>query len=485
MTLDTLQTRFVDEIVNGSGHLVLTGKAGTGKSTALCAAVDAAIKSGKDVALMAPTAMAASIHRDHGLESGTIHHALKWNPARQPLTNRMLVACSCDTDWNAAPDKDRLLIVDEASMVSLWLFEILARDLGEPERPFDGRRLVLVGDWAQLPPVLGYEEMRHAKAMPELRNFGPPDGCVLYHHLFRRQTPTAIVLEESHRANTEWFEKLNRLRELAGASTLGRLGMKCATMSAQQTSDEHIHLCFRRSVAHHRNGERLARLNGRPSIVHLRDGDMELKEGCRVIVTSNRSGGAYINGSRAVFAGMGDDGSMLLDDGVPIHMLADGNWGHAYFGRNSEVDEAAAEKGRHKASWLLSQYDGDIMAAEALKWLEQIIKPENAAMAARFAEGQITFEPYWPVIPGYAITVHKAQGMTLPNALVEDDVFWSQAPARLPYVALSRVPDESNVALCGFGVHSAQVRSDPSYPPLWSRILKWSANHDTTSNAAG
>ena len=42
MTLDKLQTRFVDEILHGATHVVLTGKAGTGKSTALVAAVRAA-----------------------------------------------------------------------------------------------------------------------------------------------------------------------------------------------------------------------------------------------------------------------------------------------------------------------------------------------------------------------------------------------------------------------------------------------------------
>ena len=90
MTLDKLQTRFVDEILHGTTHVVLTGRAGTGKSTALSAGVKAAQAAKMDVMVMAPTAMAASIHRDAGLESGTIHHALRWNPAKEPLPRKLI-----------------------------------------------------------------------------------------------------------------------------------------------------------------------------------------------------------------------------------------------------------------------------------------------------------------------------------------------------------------------------------------------------------
>jgi hypothetical protein len=58
--------------------------------------------------------------------------------------------------------------------------------------------------------------------------------------------------------------------------------------------------------------------------------------------------------------------------------------------------------------------------------------------------------PYWSVLPGYALTVHKAQGMTLSGVIVEEDVFWSIAPTRLPYVALSRVSNGCDVSLNGF-----------------------------------
>lgn len=471
MQLDKLQTRFVDEVLHGATHVILTGKAGTGKSVALCSAVKSAQAAGMDVLVMAPTAMAASIHRDAGLESGTIHHALKWNPAREPLPRKLLSVCGTSTDWAAVPDQDRLLVVDEASMVGLWMFEILARDLGDPARPFDGRRLVVVGDWAQLPPVVGSEETAMAKAMPELKRFGPADGCIFFHPVFCKRSPVAVILEETHRANGAWFESLNALRDCHRPTNLLNLGI-CPPQQHIHDADG-VHMCFRRATAHGRNMERLARLPGREHSMTLRDGEMSLKEGCDVIVTSNRAGGGYINGSRAVFGGVNEDGLVVLDDGNPIKMLADGNWGHGSASTSYVIDEEDAYMGRINAGRMLARL-GSVLEADAKKWLETVSKPGNDALAAKFNNKRIQFVPYWPILPGYAITVHRAQGMTLPGVIVEEDCFWQIAPARLPYVALSRVSDEADVSLAGFLPSSARVRPDPAYPGIFNRIRGWS-----------
>lgn len=470
MKLDAQQIRFVNELLHGRSHIILTGKAGTGKSTALCAGVNAAKAAKMDVLVMAPTAMAASIHRDAGLQSGTIHHALKWNPSREPMPRKLLSVCGYNTDWSAAPDQNRILVVDEASMVGLWMFEILARDLGEPGRPFDGRRLVLVGDWAQLPPVFGPDDQQMAKDMPELRKFGPADGCVLYHRIFKDSPPAAVVLEETHRANSDWFVKLNALRGIERTTLLSDLGMNFGDSRTCVAAErnESVHLCFRRVAAHKRNAERIDRLQGREVMLDLRDGEMMLKEGCEVIVTSNRAGGGYINGSRAIFMGMDSKGRVTLDNGAPISLLADGNWGHSD-GDSYRGDE---DEGRYKAQRILRKY-GEVLEQDALAWLEDVMRPSGGAMAAKFGDGRVTFLPYWPILPGYAITVHKAQGASLESAVIEDDVFWGNAPARLPYVALSRVADEANVMM-GVSSWAAKVRPDPAYPPIFSRIINWS-----------
>lgn len=476
MKLDIEQTTFVDEMINGNTHMVLTGKAGTGKSVALSSAVAAAKNAGKDVLVMAPTAMAASIHRDAGIDSGTIHHALKWNPIKEPLPRKLLALCRLSIDWESAPDQNRILVIDETSMVGLWLFEVLTRELKDEFhrddiRPFNGRRIVLVGDWAQLPSVWTKTEESIAKGMNELKAFGPPAGCVLYHKLFRLHPPKGFILTQSHRADSSWFDSLNVLRDCNKKMSLTDCGMNLPSQR-RSIDDNSVHMCFRRVSAHKRNEECLARLSGREWKVSLRDGLMRLKEGCDVIVTANRANPAYINGSRATFSGITSDGEIILDDENRIRMLADGNWSSHSSVSSNVTNPAKAQEGVDYATRLLTKYH-DILEPDGVLWLTQIIKPNGAGTAEKLARGAIRFLPYFPILPGYALTVHKAQGMTLSGVVVEDDVFWSFAPARLPYVALSRVSDESAVALNGFSPNQVRVKPDPAYPSIISRIEAW------------
>lgn len=310
-----------------------------------------------------------------------------------------------------------------------------------------------------------------AKAMPELKKFGPPDGCIFFHPLFVRHPPVAVILEETHRANGEWFEALNRVRDCHRTSSLSDFDI-CPPQHTRHDGEDKVHMCYRRVTAHNRNAECLARLPGSPRMLQLRDGEMELKEGCDVIVTSNRAGGGYINGSRAVFSGINEDGLIVLDDGNPLKMLADGNWGH-YSGGTSTPRDSDIMTGMSKARCLLARC-AKILEADARKWLEQLLMPHNEHAAGKFGEGRIVFQPYWPILPGYALTVHKAQGSTLSGIVIEEDVFWNISPARLPYVAFSRVSSESDVSLAGFLPNSARVRPDSAYPTVFSRIKGWS-----------
>lgn len=465
MTLDTDQKAFVNETVSGSGHIILTGKAGTGKSAALCAAVKAAQRAGMDVLVMAPTAMAAGVHRDDGLDSGTIHHALRWNPAAEPAWRRLLAARASKTDWGAAPDRSRLLFVDEASMVGLWLFEILARDLGGCGRPFDGRRLVFVGDWAQLPPVTTPDDT-HGAGDTFGAGFGTPGDCALYHPFFNTARPSAFVLTVTHRADGEWYEALNRVRDCGRRASLASLGVSPAAGRPQGA----VSLCYRRVSAQRRNAERLAVLPGREIRLRLRDGETGLKPGCEIVVTSNRAGCGFVNGSRAVFRGVDSTGRMVLDDGKAIGMLADGNWSRSS-GGSVEKDRDSDKTGVKMAAALLSRY-GRLLDADSLAWLDRAAR-EGTGEASALGSGKTVFEPYFPALPAYALTVHKAQGMTLPAVCIEDDVFWNIAPERLPYVALSRVSAAERVALDNARPENLYVRPDPAYSGIFARIRAW------------
>jgi len=117
---------------------ILTGGPGTGKSWTMRALVDAVGRTGASVRLCAPTGKAARrLGEATGHEAGTIHRLLEWSGEDGGFTRD-------ETDPITGAD---LLVVDEASMLSLRLAHALFRAVGPRTH------VLLVGDADQLPPV--------------------------------------------------------------------------------------------------------------------------------------------------------------------------------------------------------------------------------------------------------------------------------------------------------------------------------------------
>ena len=148
--------------------MLLTGSAGTGKTT-LAAAIVKGLKSlGQKLVLLAPTGRAAKVFAQYsGVQAYTIHRRIyRQRQAGDPMSG------SFQLNYNVA--QDTLFLVDEASMVSNGA-GASGGFPAEKQRPMDfgsgrllddlieyvyggkGCRLMLIGDRAQLPPV-GEEE---------------------------------------------------------------------------------------------------------------------------------------------------------------------------------------------------------------------------------------------------------------------------------------------------------------------------------------
>lgn len=123
-----------------TGMLVLTGGPGTGKTTTLNAIITILKDCGKKVFLSAPTGRAAQrMSKVTGCEAKTIHRLLEVDFTKDDemsFKHNEKNQLDCDA-----------LIVDEVSMVDVFLFESLMKAI-----PL-GCRLILVGDSNQLPSV--------------------------------------------------------------------------------------------------------------------------------------------------------------------------------------------------------------------------------------------------------------------------------------------------------------------------------------------
>lgn len=139
ITFETLQRRAVFEAFT-NGVLILTGGPGTGKTTTLNAIIKLFENRSLEIELAAPTGRAAKRMTElTGREAKTIHRLLEveWGEGdgRQFSRNEKN-PLSCD-----------VIIVDEASMIDVLLFDSLLKALRL------SCRIILVGDSDQLPSV--------------------------------------------------------------------------------------------------------------------------------------------------------------------------------------------------------------------------------------------------------------------------------------------------------------------------------------------
>ncbi len=144
MELDELQRQAVLESIR-HGVFILSGGPGTGKTTTINTMIRYFAEEGCDILLAAPTGRAAKrMTEATGYEAKTIHRLLELNGSISDGHSGR----SAKFEKNAEnPLEADVIIVDEMSMVDLFLFQSLLKAV------IQGTRLILVGDMDQLPSV--------------------------------------------------------------------------------------------------------------------------------------------------------------------------------------------------------------------------------------------------------------------------------------------------------------------------------------------
>ena len=180
--LDELQKKAVYESVK-NGIIILSGGPGTGKTTTINMIIRYFMSEEMDIFLAAPTGRAAKrMTETTGYEARTIHRLLELNGAVTEGHNQARFEKNEENPLEAD-----VIIIDEMSMVDIFLFQSLLRAVSI------GTRLIMVGDANQLPsvgPGQVLQDLMDSEHFP----------VVILEKIFRQAKESDIVLN-AHRIN--------------------------------------------------------------------------------------------------------------------------------------------------------------------------------------------------------------------------------------------------------------------------------------------
>ena len=387
-----------DFVENTGRSIFLTGKAGTGKTTFLRTVMQ---QSRKRPIVVAPTGVAA-------INAGgvTIHSffQLPFSP--------YVPGAKVESKFDFSREKRKiiasidLLIIDEISMVRADLLDAIdavLRRFRDHNLPFGGVQLLLIGDLAQLTPVVTPEDERLLKPYYDTPYFFGSKALQQIDYV-------TIQLEHVYRQQDESFIKiLNEVRNgHPSAEALAQLNSR-AILNSQFSilnSQLAIRLTTHNHLANYYNESELQKLPGRsysyraeikgafPDYSYPTAETLELKVGAQVMFVKNDPSGEHLY----------------------------------YNGRIGRVMEAS-----EKHLTVYCEGDANAIEVEPLEW-ENTRYTLNEVTREIESEVQGTFKQL-PLRLAWAITIHKSQGLTFDHAII--DANQSFAPGQV-YVALSR-----------------------------------------------
>ena len=148
ITLNLEQSQAYEAIVNGTGNMLLTGNAGTGKSFVLNQAIETMKQHGRSIVVTATTGIAAT-----HINGKTYHSALRMFPNKSVDE---LVSIMSNQRFIRGMRSVELIVIDEISMMHKNDFvklDLAFRQIFDSTKPFGGKRFCFVGDFLQIEPV--------------------------------------------------------------------------------------------------------------------------------------------------------------------------------------------------------------------------------------------------------------------------------------------------------------------------------------------
>lgn len=386
------------DLMEKGENIFLTGKAGSGKSTLIREFLSS---TNRIVEKVAPTGIAAlnidgyTIHKLFGIRPTTTLKSLVEGKEFIPHRSRETI------------EKIDTLIIDEASMLRADLFDIIVWSLKKYGKnkfaKFGGVQIILVGDLFQLPPVVTRKENEFFTTYYDTPYFFSAKD-------YTDETFSTIELTKVFRQTGDetFINTLNSIREgYIDDEMLEVLNSRYNPDFSLPPGEMWVTLTATNKIANKRNAEELARIDSQEFV-----------------------SSAYISGDTKGFT-YPTEQELRYKIGSQIMMInndKNGNW------VNGTVATITHVNGNNPQQPLISARteDGRIISFSYNTW--EITSPKAGKHGLDYdvigSFTQLPFKLAW------AITIHKSQGQTLNNAII-DLTGGTHATGQL-YVALSR-----------------------------------------------
>lgn len=406
--------------IRAGKNTFVTGPGGSGKSYIIHKVKE---EMGESFMFLAPTGIAAlnidgmTAHKAMGLSMGiSTHHDVP--KVRSDKQAKLLASPAI-----------KGIVIDEISMFradKLYEMDYKLRHFRKNNKPFGGLQVIAFGDGFQISPVLKREEQGEFYSLFKSEIPFDSDTWVMLNF-------TCVILDKIWRQeDAEFAGILNNIR--MGKDTFSAVNYLNSRCSGKGTLEDAVTLTTTNKLAEEINKRMFDALPGRKTTHRANiKGDfkerpvndiLEIKEGLKVMITANdvEVPPRYVNGTVGI------------------------------------VKRAAA-------SYILVDIDGDLVEVMPKEWrnisyeIQKVPKPvledgkpvmdENGKpkmkMVETKAEKVMGTLSQFPIKMGYAITIHKSQGLTLGRVNI-DLGFGAFTPGQA-YVALSRAKSTQGLRL--------------------------------------